>query len=716
MNTPSHFDAARAAFAARDFQRALALAQAGLRIQPDHEGLLVLLVNAATQLGNPAGAMPALDRLLRLRPGHPQYPRVASQTLNRLGCDHRREGRVREAQQAFERALQLWPDNAEALYNQAALLTLHRALEPALPLWQRLHALRPGDVDVALSLCDVLGRLGYADEAAQVFDAIPAPSTSEAADPAHLLRRAEAASVAGRTAQAAALVATVTPEAAHGFRLLALGERLAAAADVEAASVAYDKAAQAFDGGRVSPGLRGTISAALALPSVYEDAADLQRHRDRFADALERLALSIAPERLHGVERRLEQLAWSNFFLAYQGEYDRELQQRYGEWLARTAPLFAPEVTPANAGAPAPVADASLRIAMVGSVFRRCTAGSYFGRWIDLLASLGHEVQVFQLGPGFDDFTDELARSAHALHRIDRDLNALAAQLRNSDFDLILYPELGMDHRMLPLAALRLARRQACAWGHPVTTGLPTIDGYFTCAEMEPDDAAAHYSERLLPLPGLGTDYARPALPPPASRGQLGLPEDRRLYLLPHALIKLHPDSDAVFAQVAAQDPGGTLVLFRGEGGGAFAPYRRRLARALVHAGADPDAQLLFLPMMSRERFLQVNRACDVMVDSIHWSGGNTALDALICGVPVVTTPGRFMRGRQSAAMLRRMGLPELVVDTPDAIAALAVRIAGDPGLRTQLSQRIEAALPTLFDTTGLAQALDARIRELLHG
>ena len=67
---------------------------------------------------------------------------------------------------------------------------------------------------------------------------------------------------------------------------------------------------------------------------------------------------------------------------------------------------------------------------------------------------------------------------------------------------------------MYALASLRLASRQCAAWGHPVTTGLPTIDVFFTSAAMEPDDAANHYSEKLASLPGIGTRYAAPARQP----------------------------------------------------------------------------------------------------------------------------------------------------------------------------------------------------------
>ena len=51
----------------------------------------------------------------------------------------------------------------------------------------------------------------------------------------------------------------------------------------------------------------------------------------------------------------------------------------------------------------------------------------------------------------------------------------------------------------------------------------------------------------------------------------------------------------------------------------------------------------------------------DVMIDTLRWSGGNTTLDALASALPVVTLEGRFMRGRQTAAMLRILGIEELI-------------------------------------------------------
>ena len=56
---------------------------------------------------------------------------------------------------------------------------------------------------------------------------------------------------------------------------------------------------------------------------------------------------------------------------------------------------------------------------------------------------------------------------------------------------VIIYPEVGMDRVSAQLAAQRLAPVQCNAWGHPDTSGLPTLDYYLSSDLMEPPDGAA---------------------------------------------------------------------------------------------------------------------------------------------------------------------------------------------------------------------------------
>ena len=175
---------------------------------------------------------------------------------------------------------------------------------------------------------------------------------------------------------------------------------------------------------------------------------------------------------------------------------------------------------------------------------------------------------------------------------------------------------------------------------------------------------------------------------------------------MPQSLFKIHPENDALLAEVMARDPSGKLVFFAAPYDALTTAYYERLARAMASRGLAIDDRVVFLPYMTHDQYLRVNAVCDVMLDTLHWSGGNTSLDALACGLPLVTLPGHLMRGRQSAAMLRLVGVDELVAGDAEGFVARAVEVGGNRALRAQLSARITAGLSTLFDR-------DEAIREL---
>src|SRR6185312_13619446 len=89
---------------------------------------------------------------------------------------------------------------------------------------------------------------------------------------------------------------------------------------------------------------------------------------------------------------------------------------------------------------------------------------------------------------------------------------------------VLIYPEVGMDAVTAKLAAQRLAPVQCNSWGHPDTSGFPTLDYYLSSELMEPSESQAHYTERLVQLPNLSIYYEPLDLQPiPISRAKLGL-------------------------------------------------------------------------------------------------------------------------------------------------------------------------------------------------
>ncbi|MGA8033549.1 MAG: hypothetical protein WCB48_14260, partial [Casimicrobiaceae bacterium] len=484
--------------------------------------------------------------------------------------------------------------------------------------------------------------------------------------------------------------------------------------DVPRAREAYRRS---FESDRTD--LRGALGMQLSLPMIYADAAELQAARDAYAQGLDTLRLGV--DRLvSGLtpDQVLDGLRWTNFFLAYQGRDDRELQARYAAFVARAIDIGAPQwraldgpagsVTTAGAtSAGAARRSGRLKVGFASAFFHVGTAGRYFRSWITDLPRDRFEVHVYHLYPGLDDVATEIKARADRFTEFGGSRarpSVVAPAIRDDALDVLVYPELGMDHTSFALAALRLAPRQLAGWGHPVTTGHPTIDGFVSCEAMEPEGAGAHYTEPLLTLPGVGTCYRSLVLPDAGSRAKFGLPESVPLFLCPQSLFKVHPDNDDLFAEVLEANPGALLVMFDGRHPRVTDIFTRRMARALDARGVAAE-RLRILPPVPHDDYLRINLLCDAMLDTLHWSGGNTSLDALACGLPIATLPGAFMRGRQSAAMLRIVGVPELVADDRAGYVALATRLARDPQWRGDLATCIRAARSLLFDTKAPVEA-----------
>ena len=97
----------------------------------------------------------------------------------------------------------------------------------------------------------------------------------------------------------------------------------------------------------------------------------------------------------------------------------------------------------------------------------------------------------------------------------------------------------------------------------------------------------------------------------------------------------------------------------------------------------------------------------DVFLDTIGFSGFNTAMQAIECGLPIVTLDGRYMRGRLGSGILKRMGLTELVAQSEQEYIDLAVKLARDAGYRRHIRDRIAAGRHALFDDPAPIRGLE---------
>jgi predicted O-linked N-acetylglucosamine transferase (SPINDLY family) len=156
------------------------------------------------------------------------------------------------------------------------------------------------------------------------------------------------------------------------------------------------------------------------------------------------------------------------------------------------------------------------------------------------------------------------------------------------------------------------------------------------------------------------------------------LPADRFIFLSSQSIYKYLPQYDDIYPLIAQKAPKACFVFISHSSRQLTQRFRNRLRRAFEHHHLDMDRFCLFSPRLDADAFLSLNMAADVFLDTFEWSGGKTTLEAISAGLPVVTCPGRFMRGRHAFAMLKRMGIEDTIAQDKASYCTIAARLADD--------------------------------------
>jgi predicted O-linked N-acetylglucosamine transferase (SPINDLY family) len=294
-----------------------------------------------------------------------------------------------------------------------------------------------------------------------------------------------------------------------------------------------------------------------------------------------------------------------------------------------------------------------------------------------------------------DYVADEIKHRVDCTIQLPLRLASARQILMAQELDVIVYPELGMDIFTLSLAMARAAPVQAMSWGHPVTSGIPNMDYFVSSEDLEGPGAEDHYSEKLFKLKTLGTSYARPHIPKSTkNRADFGMEKGAHYYMVAQNLFKLHPDFDQILGEVLRRDPKGYILLVHG--------VRRRWSSLLLSRLKASLPQVVdrirFLPRQLHEDYLSLMSCADVSLDIPQFNGGNTTLEALSMGLPVVTLPTEFARGRFCMSIYKHMGYTDLVAQTPEQYVEISVRLATDDKFKAEVKARIAETIPRAFE------------------
>jgi protein O-GlcNAc transferase len=450
------------------------------------------------------------------------------------------------------------------------------------------------------------------------------------------------------------------------------------------------------------------------LPVIYENVDEIAVRRTAYEGHLRELCRDLGRRE---AAANLATGVGSNqpFFLAYQGRNDRDLQALYGSAVCR----IMAERYPAPALPPPPRPGEPVRVGIVSEYFRDHTVWKLLIKgWVSRLDRRRFRVFGYHTGRQRDATTKSAASSCdHFIEGplpADRWRQAILADAPH----ILLYPEVGMGPVAAHLAAQRLAPVQCNSWGHPDTSGFPTLDYFLSSELMEPPDGQQHYTEQLVRLPNLSI-YYEPVGPQPLGSGP-ARPEwrspDHLVYWCGQSLYKYLPQYDEVFPRIA-REVGNCRFIFIEFADGRYVTelFRKRLDRAFAMFGLKASDYIVMLPRMSQDQFVAATGQSDIGLDSIGWSGGNTTLESLVHDLPIVTMTGALMRGRHTMAMLQMMGVTDTITETVDDYVSTAVRLAHDGSWRMALRKRIAESKPHLYRDDSCILALEEFLVRVAH-
>jgi protein O-GlcNAc transferase len=352
-----------------------------------------------------------------------------------------------------------------------------------------------------------------------------------------------------------------------------------------------------------------------------------------------------------------------------------------------------------------------LRIGYVSADFRRHSVARFIEPVLAAHDRAAFEVFCYHNHELQDEVSARIAASVDhwiPCHELSDD--ELARRIGEDGIDILVDLSGHTRGNRLPVFARRPAPVQVTWLGYPATTGLSAIDYRLCTEDTDPPEAERWHSERLWRLPGSLWCYRPtieskrvPVQPPLLARGCVTFGSFNRLS-------KLSPETLDAWCEIMRRLPDARLEMTGIPQGSARTRLREYFSRAgvalrrLALHDRLPDGELQTL-----------QARIDIALDCFPYNGTTTSCDLLAAGIPVIALEGSTSVARAGYALLRQLGMDELVASDSAEYVALATSLATDaPRLarvRGELQEKFDAS--PLRDEAGFTAGLEQAYREM---
>jgi predicted O-linked N-acetylglucosamine transferase (SPINDLY family) len=278
------------------------------------------------------------------------------------------------------------------------------------------------------------------------------------------------------------------------------------------------------------------------------------------------------------------------------------------------------------------------------------------------------------------------------------------ARLQELGYDLIVDTSGFTSGTGLHLLSERCSPVQVHYIGYHATLGLPAIDWFLGDGETAAPELQPQFSEKLWRLDRPWLAY--PTEPPFPEATALMATERPVL----GAFCQLPKISDCTleFWGAALHAVPEALLVLK-DRGLHDETVRTRMEKRLGNLGVHANRVVFLPPAAEWADHVDLYNVLDVAMDSSPWSSATTAFEALAMGTPLVAIRGNRMASRMSSSVVRGLGRPEWIAETPVQFAERVAFLCEDiPKLRADKAERQKQMLASsLFDGADLARQVE---------
>lgn len=449
------------------------------------------------------------------------------------------------------------------------------------------------------------------------------------------------------------------------------------------------------------------------LPILYNSQEEISFYRSRFTEELDKILnnISLKTELDKKIALQLCSLN-TNFYLQYQGKDDFTLQQKYGKLIKKILKANYPDVPEINREINK---EGKIKLGFISCHFRDHNGANWALGWLKYLDKEKFDITCYYLENIEDELTQEFKKYSHKFYAHQGDLEQLIKIIIDDRIDIIIYTDIGMKPEITKLASFRLAPIQCVTLGHPITSGLETIDYYISRELMEGKNAQKYYTEKLLLLKNIGICLSEIKLPSsPKPRQEFNLQEENIVYLCTQSLFKYLPQFDYIYPEIAQKITLAKFVFIEFPiSHFVNQQFRERLNRSFRKYNLNYENYCVILPRLNEEEFKSLHLRGDIFLDPFQWSADNTCRLAVSCHLPIVTCPGEFMRGRHCYGILKMIGVEETIVYSEKDYIKMSIELGNNSQWREKIREKMKENKNKLFNDLECVKSLEKILQKI---